>query len=90
MYARIAIDSTKPKQPDSNSDADTTKNCLSREKRCIYTIMANYHGLLEAVVRHIHIVRYDMVLERGAGGRLRWPHQVTYDVIATLIRPKRA
>eukprot|EP00984_Skeletonema_dohrnii_P019554 scaffold9371_cov84-Skeletonema_dohrnii-CCMP3373.AAC.1 len=40
-------------------------------KRCFYTIMANFHGSLEAVERHIHSVRYDMVLESGAGGRLR-------------------
>eukprot|EP00984_Skeletonema_dohrnii_P013696 scaffold5691_cov81-Skeletonema_dohrnii-CCMP3373.AAC.2 len=40
-------------------------------KRCFYTIMANFHGSLEAVDRHIHSVRYDMVLESGAHGRLR-------------------
>eukprot|EP00985_Skeletonema_marinoi_P007242 scaffold3174_cov94-Skeletonema_marinoi.AAC.1 len=32
-------------------------------KRCFYTIMANYHGSLEAVDCHIHSVRFDMVLE---------------------------
>eukprot|EP00984_Skeletonema_dohrnii_P028669 scaffold18731_cov188-Skeletonema_dohrnii-CCMP3373.AAC.6 len=32
-------------------------------KRCFYTIMANHHGSLEAVDRHIDSVRYDMVLE---------------------------
>ena len=31
-------------------------------KRCFYTIMANHHGSLEAVDRHIHSLRYDMVL----------------------------
>eukprot|EP00984_Skeletonema_dohrnii_P029527 scaffold20242_cov74-Skeletonema_dohrnii-CCMP3373.AAC.1 len=30
--------------------------------------------------------RYDIVLESRAGGRLIWPHQVTYDVVATPIR----
>eukprot|EP00984_Skeletonema_dohrnii_P013695 scaffold5691_cov81-Skeletonema_dohrnii-CCMP3373.AAC.1 len=32
-----------------------------------------YHGQLSssAVERHIHSVRYDMVLESGAGGRLK-------------------
>eukprot|EP00984_Skeletonema_dohrnii_P020537 scaffold10016_cov89-Skeletonema_dohrnii-CCMP3373.AAC.1 len=40
-------------------------------KRCLYTIIANYHGSLEAVERRIHSVRYDMVLEGRAGGRLR-------------------
>eukprot|EP00984_Skeletonema_dohrnii_P008623 scaffold3194_cov118-Skeletonema_dohrnii-CCMP3373.AAC.14 len=29
-------------------------------KGCFYPIMANYHGSLEAVDRHIHSVRYDM------------------------------
>eukprot|EP00984_Skeletonema_dohrnii_P025098 scaffold14215_cov111-Skeletonema_dohrnii-CCMP3373.AAC.1 len=32
--------------------------------------MANYNGSLEAVDRHIHSVRYDMVLESRAGGHL--------------------
>eukprot|EP00984_Skeletonema_dohrnii_P021499 scaffold10756_cov61-Skeletonema_dohrnii-CCMP3373.AAC.1 len=40
-------------------------------KRCFYTIMANHHGSLEAVDRHIDSVRYDMVLVNRAGGRLR-------------------
>eukprot|EP00985_Skeletonema_marinoi_P000545 scaffold205_cov102-Skeletonema_marinoi.AAC.1 len=40
-------------------------------KRCFSTIMANYDGSLEAVDRHIHSVRYDMVLESRADGRLR-------------------
>eukprot|EP00984_Skeletonema_dohrnii_P011096 scaffold4403_cov164-Skeletonema_dohrnii-CCMP3373.AAC.2 len=40
-------------------------------QRCFYTIMANYHGSLEAVDLHIDSVRYDMVLESRAGGRLR-------------------
>eukprot|EP00984_Skeletonema_dohrnii_P018111 scaffold8372_cov88-Skeletonema_dohrnii-CCMP3373.AAC.2 len=38
-------------------------------QRCFYTIKANYHGSLEAVERHIHSVRYDMVLEGSAYGR---------------------
>eukprot|EP00985_Skeletonema_marinoi_P029881 scaffold29479_cov80-Skeletonema_marinoi.AAC.1 len=33
--------------------------------------MANYNGPLEAVDCRIYIVRYDMVLESRAGGRLR-------------------
>ena len=37
-------------------------------KRCFYTIMANYHGSLEAVDCHIHSVRYDIELESIAGG----------------------
>eukprot|EP00985_Skeletonema_marinoi_P000428 scaffold152_cov121-Skeletonema_marinoi.AAC.2 len=32
--------------------------------------MANYNGPLEAVDCHIHSVRYDMVLESRADGRL--------------------
>eukprot|EP00974_Lingulodinium_polyedra_P108982 10547290-Lingulodinium_polyedra.AAC.1 len=55
-------------------------------KRCFYAIIANYNGSLEAVDCHIHSKRYDMAVNRGAGGRLRWPHQVTYDVVATPIR----
>eukprot|EP00984_Skeletonema_dohrnii_P002194 scaffold750_cov133-Skeletonema_dohrnii-CCMP3373.AAC.7 len=51
--------------------------------------MANYNGSLEAVDSHIHSVRYDMALESSPGLNLRWPHQVTYDVVATPIRPKR-
>eukprot|EP00985_Skeletonema_marinoi_P001158 scaffold466_cov104-Skeletonema_marinoi.AAC.3 len=39
--------------------------------RSFYTIMANYDGSLEAVDRHIHSVRYDMVLESISGSRLR-------------------
>eukprot|EP00984_Skeletonema_dohrnii_P031619 scaffold24339_cov72-Skeletonema_dohrnii-CCMP3373.AAC.1 len=39
--------------------------------KCFYAIMANFHGSLEAVDRHIHSVTYDMVLESGAHGRLR-------------------
>eukprot|EP00985_Skeletonema_marinoi_P018265 scaffold10170_cov94-Skeletonema_marinoi.AAC.1 len=70
------------------SDADTVKMSLSREKRCFYTIMANYDGSLEDVDCHTRCVRYDIVLESNAGGRIRcqMPHQVTYDVVATLIR----
>eukprot|EP00985_Skeletonema_marinoi_P027069 scaffold21634_cov76-Skeletonema_marinoi.AAC.1 len=44
---------------------------LEPYKRCFYTIMANYHGSLEAVDCHIHIVRYDMAVDREAGGHLR-------------------
>eukprot|EP00984_Skeletonema_dohrnii_P004046 scaffold1394_cov118-Skeletonema_dohrnii-CCMP3373.AAC.1 len=40
-------------------------------KRCFYTTMPNYNGSLKAVDCHIHSVRYDMVLESRAGGRLR-------------------
>eukprot|EP00985_Skeletonema_marinoi_P031627 scaffold37743_cov211-Skeletonema_marinoi.AAC.5 len=35
----------------------------------VYTTMANYYGSLEAVHFHIHSVRYDMALDRGAGSR---------------------
>eukprot|EP00984_Skeletonema_dohrnii_P004309 scaffold1526_cov126-Skeletonema_dohrnii-CCMP3373.AAC.8 len=49
-------------------------------KRCFFTIMANYHGSLEAVDCHIDSVRFDMVLESSACGYLRLsqsqlPHQ---------------
>eukprot|EP00985_Skeletonema_marinoi_P001482 scaffold584_cov102-Skeletonema_marinoi.AAC.1 len=37
-------------------------------KRCFYAIMANYNGSLVTVERHIHSVRYDMAVNRGAGG----------------------
>eukprot|EP00984_Skeletonema_dohrnii_P027575 scaffold17164_cov82-Skeletonema_dohrnii-CCMP3373.AAC.1 len=40
-------------------------------QRWFYTIKADYRESLEAVDRHIHSVRYDMVLEGRAGGRLR-------------------
>eukprot|EP00985_Skeletonema_marinoi_P020992 scaffold12635_cov85-Skeletonema_marinoi.AAC.1 len=40
----------------------------SKLKRCFYTIMANHHGSLEAVDRHIHSVRYDMTVNRGTRG----------------------
>eukprot|EP00985_Skeletonema_marinoi_P010304 scaffold4846_cov152-Skeletonema_marinoi.AAC.14 len=59
-------------------------------KRCFYTIMASYDKSSEAIDCHIHSVRYNMVLESRACGRLRWPHQVSYDVVATSIRSKRA
>eukprot|EP00985_Skeletonema_marinoi_P010303 scaffold4846_cov152-Skeletonema_marinoi.AAC.13 len=61
-------------------------------KRCFCTIIASYDGSSEAVDCHIHSVRYDMVLESRACGRLisQIPHQVTYDVAATPIRSKRA
>eukprot|EP00984_Skeletonema_dohrnii_P025680 scaffold14858_cov138-Skeletonema_dohrnii-CCMP3373.AAC.1 len=42
--------------------------------------MANYHQLLEAVDGHIHSVRYDMALNRGAGGHLRFFISVRYDM----------
>ena len=48
--------------------------------------MANYDGYLEAVDCHVVSVRYDMAVNRGTGGRLRCPHQVTYDVVSTPIR----
>eukprot|EP00984_Skeletonema_dohrnii_P003503 scaffold1184_cov98-Skeletonema_dohrnii-CCMP3373.AAC.2 len=57
-------------------------------KRCFYAIMANYYEFLEAVERHIHSVRYDMVRERRAGSwRLsQMPHQVTSEAVATPIQ----
>eukprot|EP00984_Skeletonema_dohrnii_P011095 scaffold4403_cov164-Skeletonema_dohrnii-CCMP3373.AAC.1 len=57
-------------------------------QRCFYTIMTNHHGSLEAVDRHIDSVRYDMVLESRQPSLM--PHQVTYDVGATPIRPTNA
>eukprot|EP00985_Skeletonema_marinoi_P026070 scaffold19845_cov131-Skeletonema_marinoi.AAC.2 len=40
---------------------------------------------------HIHSVRYDMAVNRGACGRLRWPpYQDTYDVVAMPIRSTNA
>eukprot|EP00984_Skeletonema_dohrnii_P023473 scaffold12563_cov176-Skeletonema_dohrnii-CCMP3373.AAC.1 len=59
-------------------------------QRCFYAIMANCNGSLQAVERHIHSVRYDMVLESIAGGLVRLPHQVTYNVVATPIRATNA
>eukprot|EP00984_Skeletonema_dohrnii_P011748 scaffold4717_cov126-Skeletonema_dohrnii-CCMP3373.AAC.1 len=56
-------------------------------KRCFYTIMANFNGPLKAVDCNIHSVRYDMVLESRAG---QMPHQVTYDLVATPLRPTNA
>eukprot|EP00985_Skeletonema_marinoi_P023908 scaffold16194_cov92-Skeletonema_marinoi.AAC.2 len=55
-------------------------------KRYFYAIIANYNGSLEAVDCHIHSVRYDMADQQRSWGLLRWPHQVTYDVVATPIR----
>eukprot|EP00985_Skeletonema_marinoi_P025923 scaffold19502_cov264-Skeletonema_marinoi.AAC.1 len=69
--------------------------------------MAKNIGSIEAVDYHIHSVRYDMAVNRGACGRLceirygrqqrslrssrlRWPYQVTYDILATPIRPTNA
>eukprot|EP00984_Skeletonema_dohrnii_P020613 scaffold10098_cov95-Skeletonema_dohrnii-CCMP3373.AAC.1 len=54
-------------------------------QRCFYTIITNCNGSLQAVERHIHSVRYDMVLESIAAGLVRLPHQVTYNVVASLI-----
>eukprot|EP00984_Skeletonema_dohrnii_P009094 scaffold3439_cov111-Skeletonema_dohrnii-CCMP3373.AAC.1 len=48
------------------SDADMTNKCLSRVKRCFYTIMDNVLGSLEAVDCHIHRVRYVIAVNRGA------------------------
>eukprot|EP00984_Skeletonema_dohrnii_P034438 scaffold33559_cov129-Skeletonema_dohrnii-CCMP3373.AAC.2 len=48
------------------------------------------YGSLEAVDCHIHSVRYDMAVNRGASSRLRWLRQVTYDVVATPIRRTNA
>eukprot|EP00984_Skeletonema_dohrnii_P028383 scaffold18363_cov105-Skeletonema_dohrnii-CCMP3373.AAC.3 len=53
------------------SDADTTNKCRSREKMLPY-----YHGklqwvTLEAVDCRIHSVRYDIAVNREAGGNLR-------------------
>eukprot|EP00984_Skeletonema_dohrnii_P015679 scaffold6821_cov81-Skeletonema_dohrnii-CCMP3373.AAC.1 len=43
--------------------------------------MANYNGSLEAVDCQINSVRYDMVLEGRAGGRLRCLISVRYDMV---------
>ena len=45
--------------------------CLSREKDASILSWPTIMGHLEAVDCHIHSVRYDMVLESRAGGRLR-------------------
>eukprot|EP00985_Skeletonema_marinoi_P014706 scaffold7494_cov243-Skeletonema_marinoi.AAC.1 len=42
--------------------------------------MANYDGTLEAVDCHINSVRYDMAVNRGAGGHLRCVIRVRYDM----------
>ena len=52
--------------------------------------MANYNGSLDAVDCHIHSVRYALTVNRGACGDLRWPHQVTYDDVATPMYPNNA
>ena len=52
--------------------------------------MANYNVSLEAVDSHIHSVRYDMAVNRGTDGRLKWPHQVTYEAVATPLRRTNA
>eukprot|EP00984_Skeletonema_dohrnii_P027692 scaffold17325_cov109-Skeletonema_dohrnii-CCMP3373.AAC.10 len=59
-------------------------------KRCFYTTMANYNGSLQAMDCNNNSVSYEMLLESSTGGRLRWPHQVTYAVVATPIRPTNA
>eukprot|EP00985_Skeletonema_marinoi_P027576 scaffold22892_cov202-Skeletonema_marinoi.AAC.1 len=43
--------------------------------------MASFHGTLQAVDCHIHSVRYDMVLESRAGGRLSCLISVRYDMV---------
>eukprot|EP00984_Skeletonema_dohrnii_P000058 scaffold15_cov85-Skeletonema_dohrnii-CCMP3373.AAC.4 len=71
-------------------DADTSNKCLSRKKAASALSWPTI-GSLEAVDCRIHSVRYDMAVNRGAGACcLRWPHQVTYDVVATLIRRTNA
>eukprot|EP00984_Skeletonema_dohrnii_P029031 scaffold19326_cov114-Skeletonema_dohrnii-CCMP3373.AAC.1 len=60
--------------------------------------MANYHGSLEAVDCHTQSVRYDMVLESRAGGRLRCLRQElepckdasTYTIVANYNGPLEA
>ena len=70
------------------SDADTANQYLSRE---IFLIITNNNGSLEAVDCHIYSVRYDMVWpSKESLQRLSWPHQVTYDIVATPIRPTNA
>eukprot|EP00984_Skeletonema_dohrnii_P015401 scaffold6643_cov114-Skeletonema_dohrnii-CCMP3373.AAC.10 len=59
-------------------------------KGCFYTIMANYHGSLKAVDCHVHSVRYVITVNRVVLPPSQMPHQVTYDVVTTLIRPKNA
>ena len=65
-------------------------NELEPCQRCFYTIMANYNGSLEAVDCHIRSVKYDMARQLKSLRRPRWPHQVTYDVVATDMRPINA
>eukprot|EP00984_Skeletonema_dohrnii_P031927 scaffold25124_cov84-Skeletonema_dohrnii-CCMP3373.AAC.2 len=56
--AAVSVDSSGHLR--RNSGADTSKQSLSRDRDgSFYTIMANYHGSLEAVDCHIHSVRYD-------------------------------
>eukprot|EP00985_Skeletonema_marinoi_P012908 scaffold6318_cov88-Skeletonema_marinoi.AAC.1 len=59
---------------------------MSRGRYRFYTIVTNHNGPLEAVDCDIHSVRYDMVLECCSRQSKIGPHQVTYDVVATLIR----
>eukprot|EP00985_Skeletonema_marinoi_P015942 scaffold8414_cov103-Skeletonema_marinoi.AAC.4 len=48
----------------------------------------HYKSRIDDLDCHTRCVRYDIVLESNAGGRIRcqMPHQVTYDVVATPIR----
>eukprot|EP00984_Skeletonema_dohrnii_P031626 scaffold24355_cov74-Skeletonema_dohrnii-CCMP3373.AAC.1 len=55
------------------SDADTSNKYLSREKDA---------SILSWPTREIRYGRQQRNLQR-----LKWPHQVTYDVVATPIRP---
>eukprot|EP00984_Skeletonema_dohrnii_P006471 scaffold2314_cov126-Skeletonema_dohrnii-CCMP3373.AAC.3 len=54
--------------------------------QCRLLFTANYNGSLKAIDCDMQSVGYDIVLEKDAGSRLRLPHQVTYDVVATLIQ----
>eukprot|EP00984_Skeletonema_dohrnii_P011313 scaffold4496_cov123-Skeletonema_dohrnii-CCMP3373.AAC.1 len=47
--------------------------------------MANYHGSLEAVDCHSHSVRYDMAVNREAGGHLRFLIIDRYDMVARVL-----
>eukprot|EP00985_Skeletonema_marinoi_P030642 scaffold33044_cov99-Skeletonema_marinoi.AAC.1 len=58
--------------------------------RCFYTIMANYHG----VARSCGLPYSQSVIRYGCQQRSCRPsqmlHQVTYDIVTTLIRPTNA
>eukprot|EP00984_Skeletonema_dohrnii_P028385 scaffold18363_cov105-Skeletonema_dohrnii-CCMP3373.AAC.5 len=58
-------------------------------KRCLYPIIGNYDGSLEAIDCRVHSVRYDIAHQRS-WRQSQMPHQVTYDVVATPIRPNNA